>query len=107
MEICQASPAVACSEWRSPSHLAGKAVEAWLVLVDFFLKLRAHGVPVTLRELLDLLRALDARVIHGSVDDFYALSRLCLVKDETHYDRFDLAFPRLLRGRAGAGRDPG
>lgn len=101
MEIRQASPAVACSEGRSPSNLAGKAVEAWLVLVDFFLKLRAHGVPVTLRELLDLLRALDARVIHGSVDDFYALSRLCLVKDETHYDRFDLAFRDFFEGVQG------
>ena len=49
------------------------------MLVDFFVKLRACGLPVTLRELLDLLAALDARVIHGSLDDFYALSRLCLV----------------------------
>ena len=68
------------------------------MLVDFFLKLRAHGLPVTLRELLDLLRALEARVIHGSIDDFYRLARLCLVKDEAHYDRFDLAFKDFFEG---------
>jgi uncharacterized protein with von Willebrand factor type A (vWA) domain len=68
------------------------------MLVDFFLKLRAYGVPVTLRELLDLLNALEARVIHGSIDDFYQLSRLCLVKDETHFDRFDLAFKDFFEG---------
>src|SRR5688500_18190335 len=63
----------------------GAAHGARLMLVDFFLKLRACGVPVTLRELLDLLSALEARVIHGSIDDFYQLSRLCLVKDETQF----------------------
>ena len=68
------------------------------MLVDFFLKLRGHGLPVTLRELLDLLQALDARVIHGSLDDFHQLARLCLVKDETHYDRFDLAFKDFFEG---------
>jgi uncharacterized protein len=68
------------------------------MLVDFFLKLRAYGLPVTLRELLDLLNALDARVVHGSIDQFYHLARLCLVKDETRYDRFDLAFKDFFEG---------
>jgi uncharacterized protein with von Willebrand factor type A (vWA) domain len=68
------------------------------MLVDFFLKLRAYGLPVTLRELLDLLSALEARVIHGSIDDFHALARLCLVKDETRFDRFDLAFKDFFEG---------
>src|SRR5687768_10802031 len=68
------------------------------MLVDFFLKLRAYDLPVTLRELLDLLNALEARVIHGSIDDFYQLARLCLVKDETRYDKFDLAFRDFFEG---------
>lgn len=68
------------------------------MLVDFFLKLRAYGVPVTLRELLDLLAALNARVIPGSLDEFYQLARLCLVKDEAHYDRFDVAFKDFFDG---------
>ena len=71
------------------------------MLVDFFLKLRTYGLPVTLRELLDLLGVLDARVIHGSLDDFYAVSRLCLVKDEAQYDRFDLAFRDFFEGVQG------
>jgi uncharacterized protein with von Willebrand factor type A (vWA) domain len=68
------------------------------MLVDFFLKVRAYGLPVTLRELLDLLAALDGRVVHGSIDDFYALARVCLVKDEAHYDRFDAAFGDFFKG---------
>jgi uncharacterized protein with von Willebrand factor type A (vWA) domain len=53
---------------------------------------RKAGVPASVKELLTLLEALDKGVIHGSVDDFYTLSRLCLVKDEAYFDRFDLAF---------------
>lgn len=68
------------------------------MLVDFFLKLRAHGLPVSLRELLDLVRALEARVVHGSIEEFHALARLCLVKDEANYDRFDLAFGDFFDG---------
>ena len=68
------------------------------MLVDFFLKLRAHGLPVSLRELLDLVRALESRVVHGSIDEFHALARLCLVKDESNYDRFDLAFRDFFEG---------
>ncbi|MGD9509246.1 MAG: VWA domain-containing protein [Geminicoccaceae bacterium] len=71
------------------------------MLVDFFLKLRAYGLPVTLRELLDLLGVLETRVIYGSLDDFYTVSRLCLVKDETQYDRFDLAFRDFFEGVGG------
>ena len=68
------------------------------MLTDFFYTLRQHGVPVTIREYLDLLAALDARVIHGSVDDFYVLSRACLVKDESRYDKFDRAFAAYFNG---------
>ena len=68
------------------------------MLVDFYLKVREHGVPASVRELLDLVGCLDARVVHGSVDEFYALSRTCLVKDEAHYDRFDLAFAGFFKG---------
>jgi uncharacterized protein with von Willebrand factor type A (vWA) domain len=68
------------------------------MLVDFFLRLRAHGLPVSLRELLDLVRALESRVVHGSIDEFHALARLCLVKDESNYDRFDLAFRDFFEG---------
>ena len=49
------------------------------------------------RELLTLLEALDKRVVSQSIDDFYMLSRACFVKDEQHFDRFDLAFATYFR----------
>lgn len=62
------------------------------MLVNFFHGLRDAGVPVTTRELLDLLEGLKRHMVIGSIDDFYLFSRTCLVKDEKYYDRFDKAF---------------
>jgi uncharacterized protein with von Willebrand factor type A (vWA) domain len=68
------------------------------MLVDFFLHLKAYKLPVSTREFLTLLEALDERVVSLSLDDFYSLSRTCLVKDEQHFDRFDLAFGSYFKG---------
>ncbi|NMP16748.1 MULTISPECIES: VWA domain-containing protein [unclassified Thalassotalea] len=68
------------------------------MLIDFFFKLREYRVPCTLRELLDLLNAMKQRVIFCSIDDFYALSRVILVKDESHFDKFDRAFADYFEG---------
>jgi len=62
------------------------------MLIDFFYTLRKAEVPVTVKELLTLLEALKSGVVFASVDDFYLLSRLCLVKEEKYFDRFDQAF---------------
>ena len=62
------------------------------MLVNFFHGLRDSGVPVTTRELLDLLLGLKKNIAFGNLDDFYFLSRTCLVKDEKYFDRFDKAF---------------
>ncbi|MEQ9464973.1 MAG: VWA domain-containing protein [Haliea sp.] len=62
------------------------------MLVNFFHGLRDAGVPVTTRELLDLLAGLEQHVAFGSIDDFYYFSRTCMVKDEKYFDRFDRAF---------------
>ena len=62
------------------------------MLVNFFHVLKDTGVPVTPRELLDLLEAMVQRLAFGDMDDFYSLSRAILVKDEKYYDRFDRAF---------------
>ena len=62
------------------------------MLINFFHGLRDAGVPVTTRELLDLLEGMKQRVVFGSMDDFYYYSRTCLVKDEKYFDRFDRAF---------------
>lgn len=68
------------------------------MLVDFFLHLKAQQLPVSTKELLALLEALEARLVSGSLDDFYLLSRALLVKDEAHYDRFDRAFGEYFKG---------
>ena len=68
------------------------------MLVDFFLQLKHAKVPVSIREYLDLLDALEQQVVWGSVEDFYYLARLCLVKDETHFDKFDRVFSRYFEG---------
>ena len=68
------------------------------MLISFFETVRKYQVPVTIREHLDLLRLLDARVISGSLDDFYAIARMALVKNEAHFDRFDRAFQDYFKG---------
>ena len=68
------------------------------MLIDFFLKLKQGGVPVSVREFLTLLEALDKRVIRGGIDDFYYLSRACLVKDESNFDKFDRVFGAYYKG---------
>lgn len=68
------------------------------MLINFFLTLRKYKVPVTIRELMDLITALQHRVVYANVDDFYLLSRTCLVKDEKNYDKFDRAFAAYFKG---------
>tara|TARA_R110002050_G_scaffold264519_3_gene405372 strand:+ start:1056 stop:2228 length:1173 start_codon:yes stop_codon:yes gene_type:complete len=70
------------------------------MLIDFFCKVRDYKVPCTLRELLDLLRALEQGVVFANIDDFYSLSRTILVKDEAHFDKFDRAFADYFKGVA-------
>ena len=68
------------------------------MLIDFFLHLKAKKLPVSTREFLTLLEALKEHVAGNSIDDFYFLARTCLVKDETHYDKFDRAFGEYFKG---------
>ncbi|MEP4484962.1 MAG: VWA domain-containing protein [Halioglobus sp.] len=62
------------------------------MLVNFFQGLRDAGVPVTTRELLDLMEGLKRNVTFADMDEFYFFSRTCMVKDEKYFDRFDQAF---------------
>ncbi|UZE97803.1 vWA domain-containing protein [Alkalimarinus alittae] len=68
------------------------------MLIAFFLEVRKAKVPATLREFLDLLEALKEHLAFANIDDFYFLSRLCLVKDERHFDKFDRAFASYFKG---------
>jgi uncharacterized protein with von Willebrand factor type A (vWA) domain len=68
------------------------------MLIDFFFALRDARLPVSVKEFLTLLEALQANVAEASMDDFYYLSRLVLVKDEANYDKFDRAFAQYFKG---------
>ncbi|MFT3754865.1 MAG: VWA domain-containing protein [Pseudoxanthomonas sp.] len=75
------------------------------MFLRLFQALRAERVPVTPREWLDLLGALEAGVADATPDALHALARTVLVKDERHYDRFDRAFGRYLQDVAAASPD--
>lgn len=68
------------------------------MFLDFFLLLKNDGIPVTIKEYLTLLEALDKDVVDHSVDDFYYLSRSALIKHEQHIDRFDQLFGHYFKG---------
>ncbi|MBV8659691.1 MAG: VWA domain-containing protein [Burkholderiales bacterium] len=68
------------------------------MLIDFFYQLRDARLPVSVKEFLTLLEALDQRVASASLDEFYVLSRAVLIKDEKYYDRFDQVFGHYFRG---------
>jgi len=73
-------------------------IESGQMFVSFFQELKAAGVPVTLREYLTLLEAMDADLASRRVDDFYYLSRAALVKDERNIDKFDRVFGHVFKG---------
>ena len=73
------------------------------MLISFFYTLRAAKLPVSVKEYLTLLEALKVGVVgpdqeHCSLDDFYYMSRIALVKDEKHFDKFDRAFATYFKG---------
>ncbi|HEV7802863.1 MAG TPA: hypothetical protein VGP15_17435, partial [Burkholderiales bacterium] len=62
------------------------------------MKVREGGVPVSIREFLTLIEALQKQVAFGDVEAFYYLARTCLVKDEKYFDRFDRVFAAYFKG---------
>lgn len=68
------------------------------MLIDFFFTLKDAKIPVSIKEFLLLLEALDKQVIANSLDEFYYLARTTLVKDEAHFDKFDRAFGHYFHG---------
>jgi uncharacterized protein with von Willebrand factor type A (vWA) domain len=68
------------------------------MLIPFFFQLRAGGVKVSITEFLTLLEVMQRRLAGFSIDEFYYLSRACLVKDEALYDRFDRVFGAHFKG---------
>jgi len=68
------------------------------MLSTFFVKLKDHKIPVSIKEWLTLLEAMQKNVISPSIDEFYYLSRMTLVKDEQNFDKFDRAFGEYFKG---------
>jgi uncharacterized protein with von Willebrand factor type A (vWA) domain len=68
------------------------------MFLSFFTELKQAGLPVSLREYLTLMEAMEADLASHRVDDFYYLSRACLVKDEANLDRFDRVFGHVFKG---------
>jgi len=68
------------------------------LLLNLFNEMRAAKVPVSLRELPDLIAALEHKVVFADMDEFYYLARAILVKDERHFDKFDRAFSAYFDG---------
>ncbi len=70
------------------------------MFVTFFHELRQAGLPISLKEYLMLLEGLDADLAGRSLEGFYFLSRVSLIKDERHLDRFDQVFGKVFKGIA-------
>lgn len=68
------------------------------MLIHFFFTLKDAKIPVSIKEFLLLLEALQKDVVNYSFDDFYYLARLILVKDEANFDKFDRAFAQYFKG---------
>jgi len=68
------------------------------MFTSFFFDLRKAGVPVSLTEYLTLMEAMKQGAASFRVEDFYYLSRACLVKDERNLDRFDRVFGATFKG---------
>ncbi|HEV2626413.1 MAG TPA: VWA domain-containing protein, partial [Xanthobacteraceae bacterium] len=68
------------------------------MFATFFHELKQAGLPVTLREYLTLMEAMEADLAGRRVDDFYYLSRAALVKDERNLDKFDQVFGQVFKG---------
>ncbi len=68
------------------------------MFTKFFHELKSAGLPVSLREYLTLMEAMDADLASRQVEHFYYLSRTALVKDERHLDKFDQVFGHVFKG---------
>jgi len=68
------------------------------MLAGFFLRLKEAKLPVSIKEYLTLIEGMHKHVISPSIDEFYYLARMTLVKDEANFDKFDRAFGEFFNG---------
>src|SRR5262249_7123440 len=89
----------AAARWRCyPLTEAVAGANCRCMFIAFFTELKNAGVPVTLREYLTLMEAIDIDLPSRRVEDFYYLSRAALVKDERNLDKFDRVFGHVFKG---------
>jgi uncharacterized protein len=68
------------------------------MFASFFYELKSVGLPVTLREYLTLMEAMEHDLASRRVEDFYYLARASLIKDERNLDKFDRVFGKVFKG---------
>ncbi|HRG47209.1 MAG TPA: VWA containing CoxE family protein, partial [Leptospiraceae bacterium] len=74
------------------------------MFTQFFYRLKNRKIPVSTAELIDLLKAISYFSEKNgslSVNEFYSISRNCLIKDVKYYDDFDLIFAEVFKGQIG------
>ncbi|NTU59476.1 MAG: hypothetical protein HGA98_00275, partial [Deltaproteobacteria bacterium] len=67
------------------------------MFINFFYKMREHGIPVSPTSFLTLQKALSSGLV-DTLDDFYTASRTILVKSERYFDLFDQLFAHYFEG---------
>jgi len=75
------------------------------MFLNFFYELKQAGVPVSVREYLTFLQAMNADLAEKHIEEFYYLSRASLVKDERHLDKFDRVFSQVFEGIVSLAED--
>lgn len=68
------------------------------MFLNFFYLLKENGIPVSLQEYLSLLEATESGLSNNSVDDFYSLCKITLIKHEQYFDKFDVLFGAYFKG---------
>lgn len=68
------------------------------MFTGFYYTCKAKGLDISLSEWLTLMEALDKGLAGSSLTQFYYLARMILVKSETDFDKFDLAFEEHFKG---------
>ncbi|UCH50977.1 MAG: VWA domain-containing protein [Chloroflexota bacterium] len=67
------------------------------MFTNFFYTLRERKVPVSITEWMTLMEALSKGYI-SNLTDFYYLARAILVKSESYFDHYDVAFQEYFKG---------
>lgn len=62
------------------------------MFTDFFYVLKDKGLSVSMTEWITFMDALDKNLAGSSLSELYTLGRMILVKTESDFDKYDLAF---------------